>query len=238
MCLLEGPIGHKYIPSIEFIPPSSKGNQMFYEKLDWRYATKAMDASKVVPAEKIERIVDAARRAPTSSGLQPFQMFLVTNDDVRAKLSAAAFGQKQITDGSAVLVFAAWENYTDANIDSVVDLHAEIRGEATRDALNGYYNNLKGMYLARDAQTNFEHAARQAYIALGFVLMAAAEEGVDTTPMEGFDPAQFDEILGLKEKGLKSVVTLAIGYRDEPSDWLAPQKKVRRSRDSIVTEVK
>jgi len=211
---------------------------MFYEKLDWRYATKAMDASKAVAAEKIDRIIDAARKAPTSSGLQPFQILLVTNQDVRAKLSAAAFGQKQITDGTAVLVFAAWDTYTEARIDGVVDLHAQIRGEEVRDALTAYYTNLKGMYVPRDAQTNFEHAARQAYIALGFALMAAAQEDVDATPMEGFDPAQFDEILGLKDQGLRSVVALAVGYRDAANDWLAPAKKVRRSRDSIVTEVK
>ncbi len=211
---------------------------MFYEKLEWRYATKAMDATRTVPGEKIERIIEAARKAPTSSGLQPFQMLLVTNPDVRAKLSAAAFGQKQITDGTAVLVFAAWDNYTEARIDGVVDLHASIRGEQVREGLNGYYTGLKNLYLPRSEQTNFEHAARQAYIAMGFALMAAAQEEVDVTPMEGFNPAEFDEILGLKEQGLKSVVTLAIGYRDTANDWLAPMKKVRRSRDQIVTEVK
>lgn len=210
---------------------------MFYEKLDWRYATKAMDPAKTVPAEKIERILEAAIKAPTSSGLQPFQMFLVTDNDVRAKLSAAAFGQKQITDGTAVLVFAAWDNYNDARIDGVVDLHAKVRGEGVRAALTEYYTRLKGMYFAREERTNFEHAARQAYIALGFALMASAQEEVDATPMEGFDPAQFDEILGLKDKGLKSVVALAIGYRDQANDWLAPMAKVRRERDDIVTEV-
>ena len=209
---------------------------MFYEKLEWRYAAKAMDADKTVSDEKLERIIDAARKAPTSSGLQPFQLLVVKDAETRAKLSEAAFGQKQLVDGTAVLVFAAWDNYSDERIDGVVDLHAEIRGEKS-DALVTYYEGLKGMYLPRDERTNFEHAARQAYIALGFALMAAAEEEVDATPMEGFDPAAFDEILGLKDKGLKSVVILPVGYRDAENDWLLPQKKVRRSREDFVTEV-
>ncbi|NIY71881.1 NAD(P)H-dependent oxidoreductase [Marivivens donghaensis] len=209
---------------------------MFYEKLNWRYATKAMDPAKQVPAEKIDRIVEAARMAPTSSGLQPFEIFVVYNDGIRAQLSEAAFGQRQIVDGTAVLVFAAWDNYSDARIDEFVDLTAEVRGSS--DGLKEYFDRLKGMYLPREADVNFQHAARQAYIGLGFSIMAAAEEEVDATPMEGFDNAKFDEILGLTEKGLKSVCILPVGYRDETADWLAPMKKVRRPRDQFVTEIK
>ena len=209
---------------------------MFYEKLNWRYATKAMDPAKKVPAEKIDRIVEAARMAPTSSGLQPFEIFVVYNDGVRAQLSEAAFGQRQLVDGTAVLVFAAWDNYSDARIDEFVDLTAEVRGSS--DGLKEYFDRLKGMYLPREADVNFQHAARQAYIGLGFSIMAAAEEEVDATPMEGFDNAKFDEILGLSEKGLKSVCILPVGYRDETADWLAPMKKVRRPRDQFVTEIK
>lgn len=209
---------------------------MFYEKLNWRYATKAMDPAKQVPAEKIDRIVEAARMAPTSSGLQPFEVFVVYNDGIRAQLSEAAFGQRQIVDGTAVLVFAAWDNYSDARIDEFVDLTAEVRGSS--DGLKEYFDRLKGMYLPREADVNFQHAARQAYIGLGFSIMAAAEEEVDATPMEGFDNAKFDEILGLTEKGLKSVCILPVGYRDETADWLAPMKKVRRPRDQFVTEIK
>jgi nitroreductase len=118
----------------------------------------------------------------------------------------------------------------------VVDHHADER-PGTREMLEGYYGNLKSMYLPREDQVNFEHAARQAYIALGFALAAAAELGVDSTPMEGFDPAQFDEILGLKDKGLKSVVILPLGTRDEAGDWLAPMKKVRRPLSDFVTNI-
>lgn len=209
---------------------------MFLDKLNWRYATKKMDPSKPVSEENVAKIVDAIRMAPTSSGLQPFHLFVIRNADVREKLKAAAFGQEQLTDGSHLLVFAAYDGYDDARIDAVVDHHADER-PGTREMLDGYYGNLKSMYLPREDQVNFEHAARQAYIALGFALAAAAELGVDSTPMEGFDPAQFDEILGLKDKGLKSVVILPLGTRDEAGDWLAPMKKVRRPLSDFVTNI-
>ncbi|MDX1820912.1 MAG: NAD(P)H-dependent oxidoreductase [Paracoccaceae bacterium] len=208
---------------------------MFYEKLDWRYATKAMDPTRTVPADKIERIIEAARLAPTSSGLQPFKILLVTNPDLRARIAPVAWNQKQIVDGTALLVFAAWDNYTAERIDSFVDLTAEVRGGLT-DSLTAYYDKLKAGYLPRDAQTNHEHAARQAYIALGFALMAAAEEEVDAVPMEGFDPAAVDAILGLPELGLKSLVLLPLGYRDPQNDWLHGRAKVRRPRADFVIE--
>lgn len=209
---------------------------MFLDKLNWRYATKKMDPSKPVSEENVAKIVDAIRMAPTSSGLQPFHLFVIRNADVREKLKPAAFGQEQLTDGSHLLVFAAYDGYDDARIDAVVDQHADER-PGTREMLEGYYGNLKSMYLPREDQVNFEHAARQAYIALGFALAAAAELGVDSTPMEGFDPAQFDEILGLKDKDLKSVVILPLGTRDEAGDWLAPMKKVRRPLSDFVTNI-
>ena len=209
---------------------------MFLDKLNWRYAAKKMDPSKPVSEENVAKIVDAIRMAPTSSGLQPFHLFVIRNADLRAKLKPAAFGQEQLTDGSHLLVFAAYDSYNDARIDAVVDNHADER-PGTREMLEGYYSNLKSTYLPREDHVNFEHAARQAYIAFGFALAAAAELGVDSTPMEGFDPAQFDEILGLKDKGLKSVVILPLGTRDEAGDWLAPMKKVRRPLSELVTNI-
>lgn len=203
--------------------------------LHWRYATKKMDQSKAVPQEKVDAIIEAIRMAPTSSGTQPFELFVVTNPDVRSKISAAAGGQAQITDGSHVLVFAAWDTYTAERIDEVVALNVEARGDLPR--LHAYYENLKSHYLPRDAETNYAHAARQAYIALGIALVAAAEQEVDSTPMEGFDPDAVDTILGLKERGLRSVVVMPLGYRDPAGDWLLSMEKVRRSRDAIVTEV-
>lgn len=203
--------------------------------LNWRYATKKMDPSKAVPQEKVDAIIEAVRMSPTSSGTQPFELFVVTNPHIRSKISEAAGGQAQITEGSHLLVFAAWDNYTTERIDEVVELNVEARGDLPM--LHAYYDNLKSNYVPRDANVNYAHAARQAYIALGIALVAAAEQEVDSTPMEGFSSEAVDAILGLKEHGLRSVVLMPLGYRDESGDWLLPMGKVRKSRETIVTEV-
>ncbi|MFY0620835.1 MAG: NAD(P)H-dependent oxidoreductase [Pelagimonas sp.] len=205
------------------------------EKLNWRYATKKMDPSKKVEPEKLELILEAIRMAPTSSGTQPFEVFVVKNPELRDKIRAVGWDQAQITEASDLLVFAAWDNYSTDRIDGVVAQMEDERGKS--EMLTGYFENLKGMYLPRDAEVNYNHAARQAYIALGFALIAAAEAGVDSTPMEGFDPEQVDEILGLKEKGLRSVILLPVGYRQEDQDWLVNMKKVRKSKETLITEI-
>ncbi len=203
--------------------------------MGWRYATKKMNPSIPVPAERVEAIIEAVRMAPTSSGLQPFELFVITNSELRSKIAEAAYGQAQITDGSHLLIFAAWDNYTAERIDEVVQMNVELRGDSP--TLRGYYDFLKSNYLARDPEINYAHAARQAYIALGFAMLAAAEQEVDCTPMEGFDPEAVDKILGLRERGLRSVVLLPLGYRDHEGDWLLPMAKVRKSRAAMVTEL-
>ena len=203
--------------------------------MNWRYATKKMDPAKAVPQEKVDAIVEEVQMAPTSSGTQPFELFVISNADVRSQIRAAAFDQSPITDGSHLLVFAAWDNYTDARIDEVVQLNKAARGDLP--LIDGYYDNLKGMLLPRDAETNYAHAARQAYIALGFAMLAAAEQEVDSTPMEGFDPDSVDKILGLRELGLRSVVLLPLGYRDPSGDWLVQMPKVRKPLDTLVTTI-
>ena len=209
---------------------------MLFEKLNWRYATKKMDPSKVVAAEKLDKILEAVRLAPTSSGLQPFEVIVVKDPEVRKQIKAIAWDQSQITDCSYLLVFAAWDNYTKERINMMFDLVNEERG-FTNEGWENYRQMLLGSYPKRDPQVNFEHAARQAYIGLGLALTAAAFEGVDSTPMEGFDPAKLDEILSLEKRGLKSVAIMPVGYRDEDNDWLVNLKKVRRSREQFVTEV-
>ena len=205
------------------------------ELLNWRYATKKMNADKAVPQDKLDAIIEAVRMAPTSSGTQPFELFVITNPDLRAKIAEAASGQTPITDGSHVLVFAAWDNYTEERIDDVVQLNVAARGDLP--LIHDYYNNLKANYVPRDAEVNYAHAARQAYIALGFAMIAAADQGVDSTPMEGFDPDAVDAILDLRQRGLRSVVLLPLGYRQEGADWLLTMPKVRKSREAIVTEI-
>jgi nitroreductase len=206
------------------------------ESLRWRYATKKMDPTRVVPDDALERIIEAVRLAPTSSGLQPFELLLVTSADVRARIREVAWGQAQVTDGSHLLVFAAWDTYTAERIDMMFDLVNSQRG-FTSEGWEAYRQKLLAEYPSRPAEENFAHAARQAYIGLGFALAAAAVEGVDSTPMEGFEPDAVDAILGLRARGLRSVALLPLGYRDEAGDWLAKLQKVRRPRSAFVTEV-
>ena len=207
----------------------------FIETLQWRYATKAMNKQKVAP-EKMDMILEAARLAPTSSGLQPFEIFVVTNDEIKEKIKSAAHGQSVVSDCSHLLVFAAWDNYTEERINKMFDLHNETRG-FTNEGWEAYRKHLLNTYPKKDAEINFNHAAKQAYISFGIALAAAAMENVDATPMEGFDPNAVDEILGLKQKGLRSCVMMAVGYRDAEKDWNANLKKVRRAKQEFVTEV-
>ncbi len=207
------------------------------DKMQWRYAAKKMDASQTVPQDKVERIIEAARLAPTSSGLQPFEILLVTNPDIRSKIQAVSNNQAQITEGSHLLVFAAWDTYTADRINHHFDFTNAERG-GTNEGWENYRQMLLKAYPARDPQVNFEHAARQVYIGLSASMIAAAFEEVDSTPMEGFDPKSVDDILGLGAKGLRSVVLLPLGYRLKGQDWLENLKKIRRPRNEFVIEVK
>ena len=206
-------------------------------KLQWRYATKKMNPAKIVPQEKVDRILEAVRLTASSSGLQPYEVFVVTNKEVREKIKPIAWNQEQVTDSSHLLVFAAWDNYTADRINMMFDLVNEQRGFKS-EGWENYRQMLLSTYVPRDAEVNYQHAARQAYIGLGTALIAAAEEKVDATPMEGFDARALDEILNLKERGLRSVVMLPLGYRADEGDWLVNLKKVRRDVDQFVTEVK
>ena len=205
--------------------------------LNWRYATKKMDTSKSVPEEKVQRILEAIRLTATSSGLQPFEVFVITHPETRAKIQAAANNQAQITEGSHLLVFEAWHDYTADRINMMFDYNNEVRGFVNEGAEN-YRKMLLQNYPARGAEANFQHAAKQSYIALGTALIAAAEQEVDATPMEGFTPAAVDEILGFSALGLRSTVLLPLGYREADKDWLVNMKKVRRTKDKFITEVK
>ena len=195
-----------------------------------------MDATKAVSQDKVNRIIEAARLAPTSSGLQPFEVIVVTNKDIRAQIQAVANNQAQVTEGSHLLVFAAWDTYTADRINHHFDLTNAERG-GTNEGWENYRQMLLKSYPSRDAQVNFEHAARQAYIGLGASLIAAAFEEVDSTPMEGFVPKSVDDILGLGAKGLRSVALLPLGYRAKGQDWLENLKKIRRPVSEFVTEV-
>ena len=205
------------------------------DKLNWRYAAKAMNGEKV-PQEKIDNIIEAARLAPTSSGLQPFEIMVITNDKIKEEIKAVAWNQSVVTNCSHLLVFAAWDTYTAERINKMFDLTNEIR-DKKNEGWENYRQRLLNSYPQKDAEENFIHASKQAYIAFGIAIVAAAFEKVDTTPIEGFDPAAVDKILGLREKGLRSVVLLPVGYRNADKDWLVNLTKVRKSKEDLVTVI-
>ena len=205
------------------------------ERLRWRYATKAMNG-KIVPQEKIDSIIEATRLAPTSSGLQPFEIIVVTNVDIKRRIREIGWDQSVITDCSHLLVFAAWDTYTTERINEYFDHTNEVRG-VKNEGWEDYRKLLLNTYPQRDAEYNFNHAAKQAYIAFSQAIAAAAFEEVDATPLEGFDPIALDDILNLESRNLRSCVLLAVGYRDAENDWLANLPKVRKSREDLVTFV-
>ena len=205
------------------------------DKLNWRYAAKAMNGEKV-EQEKIDNILEAISLSPTSSGLQPFEVIVITNQELKDKIRPISWNQSVISDCSHLLVFAAWDTYTPKRINKMFDLTNTVRG-FKNEGWENYRQMLLSSYPQKDAEVNFNHAAKQAYIAFSQAISAAAFQGVDSTPLEGFDADALDEILGLREKGLRSCVMLPLGYRDTEKDWLVNLKKVRKSKEDLVTVV-
>ena len=203
------------------------------DDLKWRYATKAYDATKKVDQKDVDKIIEAARLAPTSSGLQQFRIMVITDQELKEKIVPIAMDQQNIAQCSHLLVFAAWDRYTEERIDDIYNYTTDQRG-LPRGRFGSYTNKLKALYLPQTAEENFAHTARQAYIGLGLALAQAAELKVDSTPMEGFDNSALDELLDLRSKGLRSVVLMPLGYRDTTNDWLVNMKKVRIPKETFV----
>ncbi|NLP59255.1 NAD(P)H-dependent oxidoreductase [Lutibacter sp. B1] len=206
------------------------------DNLKWRYATKKMNG-ETVPQEKLDYILEAARLAPSSSGLQPFKIFVISNKNLKEKIKPVAFNQSQITDSSHLLVFAAWDRYTLEKIEGVFNKTMEER-DLPYETMDDYKKQLWGMYEPLGNEWQANHTAKQTYISLGIALSAAAEQKVDATPMEGFVSQELDELLGLDKLGLKSSVIVALGYRDAENDWLVNLKKVRTPKEQFITELK
>lgn len=205
------------------------------DALNWRYATKRMNGTKI-DAQKLHNILEATRLSVSSIGLQPYSVIVVSNEELKKQIQPIAFNQPQITEASHLLIFAAWDEVTEARFDEFTQDTADQRGlpfEKVQEQFAGYKKNI----LSRPADVNHQWAARQAYIALGTAVAAAALEKVDATPMEGFNSDQLDELLGLKERGLKSYAMLTLGFRDESNDWLVNQKKVRRPKEKLFVEL-
>lgn len=203
------------------------------EDLKWRYATKKYDPTKKVAQEDVDKILEATRLAPTSSGMQQFRVIVITDQELKNKIVPIAMEQQIVADCSHLLVFAAWDRYTEERIDKIYNYTTDERG-LPRGRFKSYTDKLRALYLTQTAEENFIHTARQAYIGLGLAIAQAAELKVDSTPMEGFIGEELDKLLGLKSKGLKSVLLLPIGYRDAKNDWLVNMKKVRNPKDNFI----
>lgn len=207
------------------------------DNLNWRHAVKAFDPNEKVSQENIDKIIEATRLAPTSSGLQPFRLIVVENQSVKEKLVEGALNPDCMKECSHVLVFAGWDNYSDEKVDAMFDMTTDARG-LPRGRFNSYTEQLKAHVNANTPEQNFAHIARQAYIGLGLAMAQAAELKVDTCPAEGFNPEVFDKVLGLDKYGLKSLVILYIGVSDPERDWIAPMAKVRVAKEDFMIEVK
>lgn len=206
------------------------------EALNWRYATKRMTGEKLAD-EEVNTIIEAARLAPSSAGLQPVHLFVISNPEIKAQISPFTGDQPQITESSHLIVFTSWATIPDEKIDAVYEFTNAQRGvpnEKTKDTVA----NLKSLFSTFSEEEQYHHTAKQAHIAMGIALAAAAELGVDATPMEGFSKEAVDTFLNLREKNLRSVLLLALGRRKPEGDWLSVLKKVRQPKEEFITEIK
>lgn len=202
--------------------------------LNWRYAVKRMNGNEI-PKNKLDTILNAISLAPSSFGLQPYSILVIENKELLEKIKPIAMMQPQITEASALLVFAVWDKLTLEKIETYINQMANERN-VTVDSLKEFKEQMASQLKNSEAD-NFIWNSKQAYIALGIGLLAAAEEEIDSTPMEGFDKSQLDDLLKLKDKGLSSSVIMTLGYRDAENDYLAFLKKIRRSKDKLFIRI-
>ena len=205
-------------------------------QLSWRYATKQFDPNRKISDQDWATIEQALLLTPSSGGLQPWKFIVVTDPAVRGKLLPASYGQAQIADASHLVVFAAKKNFSEADVDAFIGHTAATRGVPV-ESLAAYRDMLVGgIVQSMDEPARDAWARNQAYIALGNLLTSAALLGVDACPMEGFDRAQYDEVLGLKTQGLASAVIATVGYRAS-TDKYANAPKVRFSKEQVFAHV-
>jgi len=198
------------------------------ENFNWRYATKRMNGEQVAE-EKISTILESIRLAPSSLGLQPYKVLVIKDKDLRERIKEVSYNQPQITESAYLLVFAVWKDGYEEKTEDYIQLIAKTRNQSL-DSLQDYKSRILGLFSTID---KVSWASRQVYIALGFGLTTCAMLKIDSTPMEGFINDELDKLLELDKHGLKSVVMMAIGNRDEANDYLTGQRKVRRSDEDF-----
>ncbi len=203
------------------------------EHRTWRYATKKFDATKKVSEQDLETLLEATRLSASSYGLQPYHVFVISDREVREQLKPASWGQSQITDASHLIVFANTKDFGEELVDDYLANVSETRNIPS-EGLKGYSDFMKSKLMGLPEELKNQWTAKQAYIAFGNLMQAAAELKIDTCPMEGFESEKYNEILGLEEKNLNAAVVLAIGYRSE-EDATQHLPKVRKSKEELFT---
>jgi nitroreductase len=201
-------------------------------KLNTRYATKVFDPTKKVSEADMEKLLESIRLSASSLGLQPYKVLVVEDPIIRAELRKVAWNQSQITDASVLLVFAVKFKEDEKSADDFIDLIAQTRN-VTAESLSGYTDMVKGTIKSLDPEQLETWVSKQAYIALGFGLVAAAILDIDACPMEGFSGPDFDDILDINKFGLKSKVVLAVGYRSK-DDKYQHLAKVRQKKEDFL----
>lgn len=205
------------------------------EDLNWRYATKKFDATKKVSEEDLEVIKESLRLTATSFGLQPLKFLIIKGDDIREQLRAASFGQEQLSGASHIIVICSYKDVSDTDVDSYMNTITEQRGTPP-EALEQFAGYIKGWMQKMSLEQKSQWTTRQAYIALGHLLHTCASLRIDSTPMEGFDPTSYDDLLDLSSKNLEATLVCPIGYRHE-EDETQHRKKVRKSSDEMFITI-
>ncbi|NNF00732.1 MAG: NAD(P)H-dependent oxidoreductase [Pyrinomonadaceae bacterium] len=212
-------------------------NEKLLEQLKWRYAVKRFDPDRKISDQDWETLEDSLILAPSSYGLQPWKFYVVTDEAVRKELTEHSWNQPQISECSHLVVIAAKKDADRGDIEKYLERVIEVRGTPEEEL-----EVLKGMMLGSQKlleEIGFinEWAARQCFISLGFLLGAAAMKGIDSCPMEGFQPTEYDKVLGIADDGYFSVVVCALGYRNKEEDWLSKLPKVRYPKDDLIKRV-
>ena len=215
---------------------SSINREQLLGQLNWRYATKQFDPKRKISAQDWATLEDALLLTPSSGGLQPWKFIIVTDPAVRANLAPVSYGQEKVSTSSHLVVFAAKNNFSEADVDAHLNNVAKTQGVPIESLAPLRGMLVGGIVQSMDEKARNAWARNQTYIALGNLLTSAALLGIDACPMEGFDRAQYDEILGLKAKGLASAVIATLGYR-LPTDTYASAPKVRFPREQIFVQV-
>ena len=202
------------------------------DSLKWRYAVKRMNGNKI-PEATLNTILEATKLAPSSFGLTPYNIIVIEDEETRKKLQPHFYNQPQVSESSALVIFATWNSITEKEVAEYMQEIADERGVPV-ESLNDFAGYINGSIKNLTTEQLQIWASKQTYIALGFTLVAAATEEIDATPMEGFKPDAVDEALGLKALGLHSAVAVTLGYRDAANDYLSGAKKVRRASEKLI----